>query len=258
MKCTENIYRVDFPPKPPCFPSHPSYDFFIPPLLTPPCVTTLRPTRPTMPKPPSPEGPPIPPHPPVPPISPDPPPAPIIPPCPVPPPVPPLPPPTPPTPPTPLTPPLPPDVVPILTRVAIETTFPSSEEQNNISATGDQYTTELFIEPFLPSYAVISNVHLVASVTALNNSATLQKIGIQVQGRPEGGTWSSYFSQANCIGLPANEGSTMNYVAVSSLSIGLAKYGFRIRVNQSSANSVLYTIQFALVYTYTQKIPTTP
>ena len=252
MKCTENIYRVDFPPKPPCFPSHPSYDSFLLPVSTPPCVTTLRPTRPTMPKPPSPLEPPTWPSIPFPPTSPV---SPVTPVTPL------LPPyldilPVPGAPPA-LPLPLPSEVVAILTRVAVETTFPSSEEQNNISATGDQYTTELFIEPFLPSYAVISNVHLVASVTALNNSATLQKIGIQVQGRPEGGTWVSYFSQANCIGLPANEGSTMSYVAVSSLSIGLAKYGFRIRVNQSSANSVLYTIQFALVYTYIQKIPTT-
>lgn len=254
MKCTEDIYRVDFPPKPPCFPILPSYDSFLLPILTPPCVTTLRPTQPTMPKPPSPEGAPIMPSMPSAPPSPVSPVTPVLPPCPeilptpIPPPVP------PPTPP----PPLPPEVVAILTRVSIETTFPSSEEQNNISATGDQYTTELFIEPFLPSYAVIGNTSLVASVTALNNSATLQKIGIQVQGRPDGGTWSSYFSQANCIGLPASDGSTMSYVAVSSLSIGLAKYGFRLRINQSSANSVLYTIQFALVYTYTQKIPTIP
>lgn len=251
-KCLENIYFVeDFPPKPPCFPVFPARDVFIPPLLTPPCVTTLRPTRPTMPKPPGPEGAPISPRTPFPPTSPVAPIAPVIPSCPeipsppgAPPAVPPF--------------PLPPEVVAILTRVAVETAFPSSEVQNNISATGNQYTTELFIEPFLPAFAVISNVQLVASVTALNNSVTLQKIGIQVEGRPEGGTWVPYFSQANCIGLPANEGSTMNYVAVSSPSIGLAKYGFRLRINQSSANSVLYTIQFALVYTYTQKIPTTP
>lgn len=247
MKCFETLQRiVDFPPKPPCFPVFPARNVFIPPCLTPPCVTTLRPTRPTMPKPPSPEGPPTWPHLPVSPISPVVPIAPILPPYPGPP--------LPSFPPTPA-PPLPPEVVAILTRVAVEAAFPSSEAQNDISATGNQYTTELFIESSLPAFAVISNVQLVASITALNNSATLQKIGIQVEGRPDGGTWVPYFSQANCIGLPANDGSTMNYVAVSSLNIGLAKYGFRLRINQSSVNSVLYTIQFALVYTYTQKIP---
>lgn len=221
----------DFPPSSPCLsdfpPSSPCFKEFPP---SPPCfpgfpldsipVTILRP--------PTPPDPPIPPFPPIPPI--------------------------PPVPPIPPIPPIPPEsAYPYL-----QVTFPSTETHNDIAITGDQYTTERTINPFLPLHAVVKKVYLAAFVTAVNNSAFTQKIGIQVQGRLDGGTWVSYFSQANCIGLPPNDGSTTSYIAISNPLFGTAKYGFRLRINQSSANSVRYITQFALIYIYSQEIAPSP
>lgn len=211
---------LDFPPKPPCFPR-----------AFPPELSLLRfPSRPAPPKPPLPPDPPLPPVPPIPPV-----------------------PPVPPEPPLPPVPPVPPTSVPVYLQVM----FPSTETHNDISATGDQYTSERTINPsfLLTAYAIVKKVYLVAFVTAVNNSGNAQKIGIQVQGRLDGGTWIPYFTESNCIGLSYHEGSSVSYVAISNLDIGTDKYGFRLRINQSSANSVLYITQFALIYIISQKIP---
>lgn len=136
-----------------------------------------------------------------------------------------------------------------------EIEFPSADDLKDISATGDQYTDELTITVALPTGASIRRVLLVALITAMNNTASAQKIKITVQGRKGAGSWNNYFDAegADCIGFGAVDGVTTSLVAVQDVSALVdeaASYGFRVKVNQSAAQSVHYTSQFVLVLTY--------
>ena len=129
----------------------------------------------------------------------------------------------------------------------------SDEVLDDIVATGIQYTTERYITVALPSGASLLRSRLVAFLTVMNDSANMHKIDIDVQLRPSGGAWSTFFSQDDVIGLPAVEGATTGLVAlqdVSTVVTGAGTYGVRIAASQSSANSVHYTTQFRLEVDY--------
>jgi len=131
--------------------------------------------------------------------------------------------------------------------------FPSAEALDDISVTTPTDTTELTITVSPPSGASIVRAMLAAFVTAMNNTATAQKIDVDVKGRVSGGAWSTFFSQDDCMGFPAADGATTGLVAmqdVSALVTGAGTYGFKLTIQQSSANSVRYTTQYLLVVTY--------
>jgi len=130
--------------------------------------------------------------------------------------------------------------------------FVSSEVLNDIVAIGPTNTTELSITVTLPTGAVIRRAMLAAFITVMNNSANAHKIDIDVQGRVSGGSWSTFFSEDDVIGVPNIDGATTAIVALQDVSLVNAAgiYGFRLAVTQSSANSVRYTTQYLLIVTY--------
>ena len=134
-----------------------------------------------------------------------------------------------------------------------EIEFPSAEALDDIALTGEQTTTERTITVAFPTGATRRRVLLLALLTAMNNTATAQKIDVTVQGRKGAGAWSNFFSQDDCIGFGGVDGATTSLVAVQDVSALVdeaATYGFRLSVNQSVAQSVRYTTQFVLVVTY--------
>jgi len=133
--------------------------------------------------------------------------------------------------------------------------FPSDSALDDISVTtADQPTTELSITVSIPTGASIVRAMLAAFVTIMNDTANAQKITVKVQGRVyPGGSFSTFFSQANCIGFPAADGATTGIVPlqdVTALVTSAQTYGFKCLITQSSANSVHYTTQFLLLVTY--------
>jgi len=131
--------------------------------------------------------------------------------------------------------------------------FASAEALNDIALTGEQTTTERTITVTLPTGATIRRVFLLAVITAMNNTVNAQKIDVTVQGRKGAGGWNNYFSQDDIVGFGAVDGATTSMLAiqdVSALVNEAVAYGFRLSVNQSSANSVRYTTQYVLLITY--------
>jgi hypothetical protein len=93
---------------------------------------------------------------------------------------------------------------------------------------------------------------LIALVTAMNNSATEQIIGIKVQGEiATTATWNDYFNESNCIGLPAVKGVTTGIPMVQDVTALVTNssqtYGFRMQITQENAASVRYTTQYVLL-----------
>lgn len=134
-----------------------------------------------------------------------------------------------------------------------EIEFPSAEALNDIALTGAQTTTERTITVTLPTGATIRRALLIGVVTAMNNTPNAQKIDVTIQGRKGAGAYSNFFSQTDCIGLGAVDGSTVALVTVQDVTAlvdAAAGYGFRLTIDQSSANSVRYTTQYLLVITY--------
>ena len=135
----------------------------------------------------------------------------------------------------------------------LEIKFPSAEILDDIVAIGPTATTERTITISLPSGASMVRVMLAAFLTVMNDTPNLQKIDVDVQGRVSGGSWNTYFSQDDVLGLPASDGVTTGFVAlqdVSTLVTVAGTFGFRLQVTQSSANSVHYTTQYLLIITY--------
>jgi len=131
--------------------------------------------------------------------------------------------------------------------------FTSAETLNDIAVTAATDTTEKEITVSLPAGASIVKVMLAALITVMNNSANAQKIDVDVKGRVSGGSWSTFFSQDDCIGFPAADGATTGFVPtqdVTTLVTGAGTYGFKLTIQQSSANSVRYTTQYVLIVTY--------
>jgi len=143
--------------------------------------------------------------------------------------------------------------LPNLSIMEHEIEFPSAEALDDIALTGAQTTTERTITVTLPTGATIRRALLIGVITAMNNTVNAQKIDVTVQGRKGAGGWSNFFSQTDCIGFGSVDGSTVALVTlqdVTALVDAAAGYGFRLTVNQSSANSVRYTTQYLLVITY--------
>lgn len=142
-----------------------------------------------------------------------------------------------------------------LTKVPyLEGGFATAEAVDTIALTGEQTTTELTVTPSLPDSALLKKASVLTTVTALNNSANAQKIDITVQGRKASGSFTDYFSQDNIIGFGAVDGATSAILPISIVTALIddltAAYGFRCSINQSSANSVVYTIQHVLIINY--------
>ena len=136
----------------------------------------------------------------------------------------------------------------------VEVGVPTAEILNNISAMGEQLTTEMTVALLLPAGAVIKKASLIALITAMNNTANMQKIDIEVQARKSGDIFHTYFSEDDCMGLPNVDGATTSIVPVNdvkALVTATGSYGFRVSVNQSAANSVRYTTQYVLLIAYT-------
>lgn len=140
------------------------------------------------------------------------------------------------------------------TKIEIEIGFPTSESLNNISTTGEQITTEKNVTLSLPSGVTLKEATLIASIIAINNSANTQKIDITVQARKGAGSFTNYFSQDDILGFPASDAATTAISTLSNITTLVddlsATYGFQCSVNQSSATSVRYTIQYILIIRY--------
>jgi len=135
----------------------------------------------------------------------------------------------------------------------VEIGFVSSEALDDISVVDPTDTTEKEVTVALPPGASIIRASLIASITAMNNTANAQKIDVDVKGRPSGGSWTTFFSEDDCIGFGTVEGATLSVIAiqdVSDLVTAEGTYGFKCTITQSSANSVRYTTQYVLVVTY--------
>lgn len=140
-----------------------------------------------------------------------------------------------------------------LDNLEVSLRFPSADALDDIAAVGPTNTTELPITVVLPLGATIRRVMLAAFITVMNDTATAQKIDIDVQGRIAAGAWNTYFSQNAVLGFPAVDGATTGTVClqdVSALVTVAGTFGFRLQVTQTAANSVHYTTQFLLLVTY--------
>lgn len=141
------------------------------------------------------------------------------------------------------------------TRLYLEVGFPTLERQDNISSISTTYTTLCTVNISLPPGAIKKEVSLIALITAMNNSATLQKIDVRVEERKDylfyG--WHRHFSENNCIALPALEGATASLMAISKITPYVDTSGslyLRCAIKQSTAESVIYTTQYVLIYKY--------
>jgi len=131
--------------------------------------------------------------------------------------------------------------------------FPSAESFNDIAAIGPTNTTAMNIVVVIPAGATIRRAMLAAFITVMNDTATLQKIDVDVQGRVPLGAWNTYFSQNDCIGVPNVDAATTGFVPVQDVSAmvnAAGTYEFRCAVTQTAANSVHYTINYVLIITY--------
>lgn len=136
--------------------------------------------------------------------------------------------------------------------------FTSADALNDIAVTTPTDTTEKEIVVSLPTGASIVKVMLAALITVMNNTANAQKIDVDVKGRVSGGSWSTFFSQDDCLGFPAADGATTGFVPtqdVTTLVTGAGTYGFKLTITQSAAQSVRYTTQYVLIVTYKMSPP---
>jgi len=81
---------------------------------------------------------------------------------------------------------------------------------------------------------------------------------VEALGRKAGGTFSTFFSQDDCIGLVDVEGATVSLMTIQDVSAVVTEagtYGFKVTITQSSANSVRYTTEYALIITYRRSVP---
>lgn len=131
--------------------------------------------------------------------------------------------------------------------------FPSAESFDDIAAVGPTNTTAMQIVVVIPAGATIRRAMLAAFITVMNDTATLQKIDVDVQGRLPPAGWNTYFSQNDCIGVPNVDAATTGFVPVQDVSAlvnAAGTYEFRCAVTQTAAQSVHYTINYVLIVTY--------
>jgi len=143
-------------------------------------------------------------------------------------------------------------------KVDVDIGFPSVEALDDIAVTTPTDTTEREITVSLPPGGSIVRATLIAYIVAMNNTANAQKIDVDVKGRKAGGTFSTFFSQDDCIGLVDVEGATVSLMTIQDVSAVVTEagtYGFKVTITQSSANSVRYTTEYALIITYRRSVP---
>ena len=137
-------------------------------------------------------------------------------------------------------------------KVDTDVGFSSAEVVDAIAVAAPTDTTEKQIVVSVPAGASIVKASLIAYITAMNNTANAQKVGVTVAGRLGSGAFSNFFSQANILGMGAVDGATAGISAISDVSAlvtGSGTYGFKCTITQSGANSVRYTTQYVLILT---------
>jgi len=102
-------------------------------------------------------------------------------------------------------------------KVDVDIGFPSVEALDDIAVTTPTDTTEREITVSLPPGGSIVRATLIAYIVAMNNTANAQKIDVDVKGRKAGGTFSTFFSQDDCIGLVDVEGATVSLMTIQGL-----------------------------------------
>lgn len=130
--------------------------------------------------------------------------------------------------------------------------FSTDEALDSIAVAAATPTTELSRVITIPDGTTIQRVTLLAVVNAMNDTANLQKVDIEVQGRLAGGTFTTFFSQDDVIGLPASDGVTTSLILqqdVTALVTAAGTFGFRLNIEQSAAFAVRYTTSFYLIVT---------
>jgi len=140
-----------------------------------------------------------------------------------------------------------------MAKVDTDIGFPSAEAVDAIAVTASTDTTEKEITVSVPAGASIVRATLIANVTAMNDTANAQKIDVDVKGRVSGGSFSTFFSQDDIMGMGAVDGATTGITALSNVTAlitGAGTYGFKCTITQSSANSVRYTTQYILIITF--------
>jgi len=145
------------------------------------------------------------------------------------------------------------DIRTLLDLTEILLKFPSAESFDDIAAIGPTNTTAMPIVVVLPAGATIRRAMLAAFITVMNDTATLQKIDVDVQGSLPPGGWNTYFSQNACIGVPNVDAATTGFVPVQDVSAlvnAAGTYEFRCAITQTAASSVHYTINYVLIITY--------
>jgi len=159
----------------------------------------------------------------------------------------------------------------ILSVMEHEIGFPSLEALDPITALPppDQDTTELSVTVTLPEGGHIVRAYLIALITAMNNKANVQTIDVDVKGRVAGGSWHTYFSETNCIGVIPLIGATAYLTAVQDIGPTCPSipdrivtdanlsgtppsgvFGFKCTIVLDSANEVRFTTQYVLIIAY--------
>jgi len=117
---------------------------------------------------------------------------------------------------------------------------------------------EYTITVALPNGVTVTRATLVNIITAMNNSANIQKLDIQVTARHEDvAAETTVFNELDCLGLPAADGSTASLIVLAhvgpeGLNIvnAAGTYVLKTKVRQSTVASVKYTNQYALIVAY--------
>jgi len=141
----------------------------------------------------------------------------------------------------------------ILDNTEILLKYPSVESFDDIAAVGPTNTTAMPIVVVIPAGATIRRAMLAAFITVMNDTATLQKIDVDVQGSLPPGGWNTYFTENACIGVPNVDAATTGFVPVQDVSAlvnAAGAYSFRCAITQTAASSVHYTINYILIITY--------
>ncbi len=131
--------------------------------------------------------------------------------------------------------------------------FPSTPVCDDIAVATATDTTEREITVSLPSGASIVRAMLAVFLTAKNATANAQDIDISVSGRLSGGTWTTFITLLDHLGLPNIDRATTGDVLladVSTLVNAEGTYGFKCTITLSSANAVRFKTQYILLITY--------
>lgn len=146
----------------------------------------------------------------------------------------------------------------LMGKVDTDLGFASAEALDSINVTAATDTTEKGITIAGPPGSSIVRASLIVLLTALNDTANAQKIDVDTKARPQGGSWTTFFSKTDVIGFGAVDGATTSITLVSDVSSIVTAdrtYGLKCTITQSSANAVRYTTEYILVVTYRRSVP---